>query len=81
VQYPFAVFNSKGVQYPFAVFDRVIIKVLYLSLYLAKHSFCSLGLVPTNRGDQDGFHQGNKRTPERFMGRVAVVTAQCLNGW
>ncbi|KAI4985948.1 hypothetical protein ZWY2020_018578 [Hordeum vulgare] len=25
--------------------------------------------------------KGNKRTPERFMGRVAVVTAQCLNGW
>ncbi|XP_062214192.1 U-box domain-containing protein 62-like isoform X5 [Phragmites australis] len=25
--------------------------------------------------------KGNKRTPERFVGRVAVVTAQCLNGW
>ncbi|ONM10755.1 U-box domain-containing protein 62 [Zea mays] len=24
---------------------------------------------------------GNKRTPERFVGRQAVVTAQCLNGW
>lgn len=27
------------------------------------------------------FLQGNKRTPERFVGRQAVVTAQCLNGW
>ncbi|EEC76408.1 hypothetical protein OsI_14060 [Oryza sativa Indica Group] len=27
------------------------------------------------------FLEGNKRTPERFVGRVAVVTAQCLNGW
>ncbi|XP_042407312.1 U-box domain-containing protein 63-like [Zingiber officinale] len=25
--------------------------------------------------------KGNKRTPQRFVGRVAVVTAQCLNGW
>ncbi|KAF8708565.1 hypothetical protein HU200_029936 [Digitaria exilis] len=25
--------------------------------------------------------KGNKRTPKRFVGRQAVVTAQCLNGW
>ncbi|KZV34917.1 U-box domain-containing protein 62-like [Dorcoceras hygrometricum] len=25
--------------------------------------------------------QGNKRTPPRFVGREAIVTAQCLNGW
>ncbi|CAN6280829.1 unnamed protein product [Urochloa humidicola] len=25
--------------------------------------------------------KGNKRTPERFVGRQAVVTVQCLNGW
>ncbi|GKB06723.1 U-box domain-containing protein 62-like protein [Tanacetum coccineum] len=25
--------------------------------------------------------QGNKRTPPRFVGRKAVVTTQCLNGW
>ncbi|WOL20729.1 U-box domain-containing protein 62-like isoform X1 [Canna indica] len=25
--------------------------------------------------------KGNKRTPQRFVGRVAVVTTQCLNGW
>ncbi|CAL4943475.1 unnamed protein product [Urochloa decumbens] len=25
--------------------------------------------------------KGNKRTPERFVGRQAIVTAQCLNGW
>ncbi|XP_073142494.1 U-box domain-containing protein 62 isoform X2 [Henckelia pumila] len=25
--------------------------------------------------------KGNKRTPPRFVGREAIVTAQCLNGW
>ncbi|KAF5208216.1 U-box domain-containing protein [Thalictrum thalictroides] len=25
--------------------------------------------------------KGNKRTPLRFVGREAVVTTQCLNGW
>ncbi|XP_073393855.1 uncharacterized protein [Physcomitrium patens] len=25
--------------------------------------------------------KGNKRTPERFVGREAVITIQCLNGW
>uniref|UniRef100_A0A0E0D8Q5 PUB 62/63 C-terminal domain-containing protein n=1 Tax=Oryza meridionalis TaxID=40149 RepID=A0A0E0D8Q5_9ORYZ len=30
---------------------------------------------------RERLEQGNKRTPERFVGRVAVVTAQCLNGW
>lgn len=25
--------------------------------------------------------KGNKRTPLRFVGRMAVVTTQCLNGW
>ncbi|KAJ4844146.1 hypothetical protein Tsubulata_020596 [Turnera subulata] len=25
--------------------------------------------------------EGNKRTPQRFVGREAVVTTQCLNGW
>ncbi|KAK1271547.1 U-box domain-containing protein 62 [Acorus gramineus] len=25
--------------------------------------------------------KGNKRTPQRFVGRTAVVTTQCLNGW
>uniref|UniRef100_A0ACD5TC84 Uncharacterized protein n=2 Tax=Avena sativa TaxID=4498 RepID=A0ACD5TC84_AVESA len=24
---------------------------------------------------------GNKRTPEKFVGKKAVVTSQCLNGW
>jgi len=26
-------------------------------------------------------NQGNKRTPQRFVGREAIVTTQCLNGW
>ena len=25
--------------------------------------------------------QGNKRTPEKFVGREAIITSQCLNGW
>lgn len=25
--------------------------------------------------------KGNKRTPDRFVSREAVITAQCLNGW
>eukprot|EP00897_Mesotaenium_endlicherianum_P005214 jgi/Mesen1/4720/ME000241S03759 len=25
--------------------------------------------------------RGNKRTPERFVGRLALITTQCLNGW
>ncbi|XP_010253078.1 PREDICTED: U-box domain-containing protein 62-like [Nelumbo nucifera] len=25
--------------------------------------------------------RGNKRTPQRFIGREAVITTQCLNGW
>jgi hypothetical protein len=29
----------------------------------------------------NGNIQGNKRTPQRFVGREAVVTTQCLNGW
>ncbi|CAI5472483.1 unnamed protein product [Closterium sp. Yama58-4] len=25
--------------------------------------------------------KGNKRTPEKFFGREAIITSQCLNGW
>ncbi|EFJ35539.1 hypothetical protein SELMODRAFT_405002 [Selaginella moellendorffii] len=25
--------------------------------------------------------KGNKRTPERFVGKQAIITTQCLNGW
>jgi hypothetical protein len=25
--------------------------------------------------------KGNKRTPERFVGKEAIITTQCLNGW
>lgn len=25
--------------------------------------------------------KGNKRTPDRFVGREAVITTHCLNGW
>ncbi|GMN41146.1 hypothetical protein TIFTF001_010369 [Ficus carica] len=44
--------------------------------------------LPRGRGVQFPFAvtdrviiKGNKRTPPRFVGREAVVTTQCLNGW
>ncbi|KAK6932913.1 hypothetical protein RJ641_035807 [Dillenia turbinata] len=44
--------------------------------------------APRTRGVQFPFAvtdrviiKGNKRTPQRFVGREAVVTTQCLNGW
>ncbi|XP_034704319.1 U-box domain-containing protein 62 [Vitis riparia] len=44
--------------------------------------------TPRGRGVQFPFAvtdrviiKGNKRTPQRFVGREAVVTTQCLNGW
>uniref|UniRef100_A0A2P2LR92 Uncharacterized protein MANES_10G001500 n=2 Tax=Rhizophora mucronata TaxID=61149 RepID=A0A2P2LR92_RHIMU len=44
--------------------------------------------LPRGRGVQFPFAvtdrviiKGNKRTPTRFVGREAVVTTQCLNGW
>lgn len=30
---------------------------------------------------REKMNQGNKRTPQRFVGREAIVTTQCLNGW
>ncbi|KAL0341201.1 UNVERIFIED_CONTAM: U-box domain-containing protein 62 [Sesamum radiatum] len=43
---------------------------------------------PRGRGVQFPFSvtdrviiKGNKRTPQRFVGREAIVTTQCLNGW
>lgn len=41
-----------------------------------------------NRGVQYPFSvnekviiKGNRRTPEKFVGKEAVITSQCLNGW
>ncbi|XP_047329130.1 U-box domain-containing protein 62 isoform X2 [Impatiens glandulifera] len=53
------------------------------------HPIDSLSMdQPRGRGVQFPFSvmdrviiQGNKRTPQRFVGRKAIVTAQCLNGW
>lgn len=44
--------------------------VHFVALHLSTMTLC---LSPTL--------QGNKRTPERFVGREAVITNQCLNGW
>jgi hypothetical protein len=73
--------RGRGVQFPFAVTDRVIIKVLFygtqrhkLFLLFLFNSF--LKLIVGRK-----MHQGNKRTPQRFVGREAIVTTQCLNGW
>ncbi|KAK2637224.1 hypothetical protein Ddye_032016 [Dipteronia dyeriana] len=48
----------------------------------------TLNDLPRGRGVQFPFAvtdrviiKGNKRTPQRFVGREAVVTTQCLNGW
>ncbi|GLT38450.1 hypothetical protein SLA2020_127000 [Shorea laevis] len=55
-----------------------------------KSSFGDSNLMdnPRGRGVQFPFSvtdrviiKGNKRTPQRFVGREAVVTTQCLNGW
>lgn len=35
---------------------------------------------PFNVGDKVMI-KGNKRTPDRFVNREALITAQCLNGW
>lgn len=68
--------RGKGVQFPFAVSDRVIIKV---NTKMLKDCLlcCIIFILLTFKK----IIQGNKRTPQRFVGRVAVVTAQCLNGW
>ncbi|KAM7494715.1 hypothetical protein LguiB_029324 [Lonicera macranthoides] len=52
------------------------------------HGDSTLMDPPRGRGVQFPFAvtdrviiKGNKRTPQRFVGREAVVTTQCLNGW
>ena len=66
----------KGVQYPFVVGERVLIMVH--SIHCASESKVK---------SQEQFVlitkclQGNKRTPEKFVGKEAVITSQCLNGW
>ncbi|EPS65470.1 hypothetical protein M569_09307, partial [Genlisea aurea] len=57
--------KRKTNHFPFAVSDRVIIKV-------------STNPVIPMKKKRD---QGNKRTPQRFYNREAVITAQCMNGW
>ncbi|KAL0539773.1 hypothetical protein IC582_023991 [Cucumis melo] len=55
-----------------------------------KGGYGDLTLMATQRGRGVQFPfavtdrviiKGNKRTPQRFVGREAVVTTQCLNGW
>ncbi|KAG7639221.1 U box domain [Arabidopsis thaliana x Arabidopsis arenosa] len=56
-----------------------------------KRSFCIPNITETpksSRGIQFPFSigdhiiiEGNKRTPPRFVGRIAVIMTQCLNGW
>lgn len=63
--------------FPFAVADRVIIKV---NPFFLLPSFFYSKCIFFNRWSRTS-KQGNKRTPPRFVGREAVVTTQCLNGW
>ncbi|KAI7738687.1 hypothetical protein M8C21_030789 [Ambrosia artemisiifolia] len=55
-----------------------------------KNNYGDLALVDQIRGRGVQFPfsvservliKGNKRTPPRFVGREAIVTTQCLNGW
>lgn len=50
------------------------------------------GDIPAENGPQRGVQypftvnekvviKGNKRTPDKFVGKEAVITSQCLNGW
>lgn len=69
---------NRGVQYPFSVNEKVIIKVSYF------HSLSILSVGPYFPLDQYcllALMQGNRRTPEKFVGKEAVITSQCLNGW
>lgn len=66
--------SHRGVQYPFSVNEKVVIKVHY-SL-----SACDHFHLPCKYLIEDTM-QGNKRTPDKFVGREAVITSQCLNGW
>ena len=70
----------RGVQYPFSVNEKVIIKVKMFSfMFLIFGHLCikrsGLGIMVNQ------FIQGNRRTPEKFVGKEAVITSQCLNGW
>ncbi|KAK9077978.1 hypothetical protein SSX86_002035 [Deinandra increscens subsp. villosa] len=55
-----------------------------------RSKYGDLGIVDQTRGRGVQFPfcvserviiKGNKRTPPRFVGREAIVTTQCLNGW
>eukprot|EP00897_Mesotaenium_endlicherianum_P010738 jgi/Mesen1/9693/ME000069S09101 len=70
----------KGVQFPFAVNDRVLIKAAGKSVsFMGLGSVLHLSFVAP--ACEHLLLQGNKRTPEKFVGREAIITSQCLNGW
>jgi len=70
---------QRGVQYPFSVNEKVIIKV---SMVCFTFNFFRLLLSQMVEGIINyQFLQGNRRTPEKFVGKEAVITSQCLNGW
>lgn len=72
----------RGVQYPFSVNEKVFIKVsVLLNEFIANIWFpfkCPWLKIYSH--DMKKL-QGNKRTPEKFVGKEAVITSQCLNGW
>lgn len=70
--------RGRGVQFPFVVTDRVIIKVSRVKSQSLALILVQLFVLTNNWSEMS---QGNKRTPQRFVGREAVVTTQCLNGW
>ena len=59
---------------------------------LGRESASGAGVKPARQGKFRGkppslavgdrvFIRGNKRTPQNFVGRLAIITTQCLNGW
>lgn len=70
---------QRGVQYPFSVNEKVIIKVKVFSVIIS--IFWQLIYSRVSRIMNNQFLQGNRRTPEKFVGKEAVITSQCLNGW
>lgn len=70
---------QRGVQYPFLVNEKVVIKVNIFGFTFSIFWQLIYPMVSGIKNNQ--FLQGNRRTPEKFVGKEAVITSQCLNGW
>ena len=68
-------------QYPFAVNEKVVIKVSYVTVLITKTCIALVVLVKMEEVLNSCDVQGNRRTPDKFVGKEAIITSQCLNGW